>query len=693
MSERAIPSIHGADHAPGAPDPIPPYGTAVYEIKVFEDVNLVVVGDGAFIWEIPEDLDGATLLAVEAFVTTVGSTTTEVQIRKVGVGDLLSTKLSIDAAELNSKDATVPAVIVSSGNEVLVWGEHLAIDVDAAGTGSKGLGVILAVAPTDISSFIVQGAQGPGGGVTDWLGQWQTGTGYTVGQAVSHDGVTYVAIVDHTSGASTEPGVGVDWADAWMLLVDDLAFYGGVQMVISAGAYPLDPGVKDHIPIPFDCEIIEATLLADAAGSCVVDLWSDTYGNHPPTDADSITGGSPLTLSSQNKTTNTTLTGWDTVLTAGDVLTVNVDSISGIALLTVALRLLRTGAGPAGGGGGGGSGTDFTQAIEQVGHGLAVADVVRLDGADYVLAQADSAINAEVVGIVTAVADADNFSILFGGWTDVLSGLTAGATYFLDPASAGALTATEPTAEGEVSKPLLVADTTTSGYFFNMRGLVLGAAGTGGGAASDPVFDVLGDPDTTFEFDSSSLTGLTALSPTPDVEDADTTVPGHYFLSDDASGTACCGRYATAPSAPFTAVTKISGASIRDDFNGVGIFIGAATPGAMDILFYGISSRYPHGNAFSNPTSFASNFWNPTGYAWHETPFYLAIRVNSSTDVDYLFSMDGLSWVKGVDSRDPSLTIGAVGLCLKSQNANGLSAAFDYLRIWNSAKAFPGVSA
>jgi hypothetical protein len=60
-----------------------------------------------------------------------------------------------------------------------------------------------------------------------------------------------------------------------------------------------------------------------------------------------------------------------------------------------------------------------------------------------------------------------------------LSGLTAGTVYFLSPSSAGALTATAPTTVGQVSKPLLIAYTTTAGYFFDWRGEVLASNPTG----------------------------------------------------------------------------------------------------------------------------------------------------------------------------------------------------------------------
>lgn len=111
--------------------------------------------------------------------------------------------------------------------------------------------------------------------------------------------------------------------------------------------------------------------------------------------------------------------------------------------------------------------------ITQASHGLAVGDVVRYNGTNYVKAQANTAANAEVVGIVSVVVTTGIFRMVTGGKITGLSGLTTGAVHFLSASTAGALTATEPATVGHISKPLIIADSTTSGYFFNYRGLTI----------------------------------------------------------------------------------------------------------------------------------------------------------------------------------------------------------------------------
>lgn len=124
-----------------------------------------------------------------------------------------------------------------------------------------------------------------------------------------------------------------------------------------------------------------------------------------------------------------------------------------------------------------GGGSGVSKDIHQDTHGFVVGDVLYLNGTTYTKAIADAVATAEVVGIVSAVAaGTDDFTLSGGGYVSGLSSLTAGTVYFLSPSSAGTMTATEPTTTGHISKPLFIADTTTSGYFFNFRGMEIMAA-------------------------------------------------------------------------------------------------------------------------------------------------------------------------------------------------------------------------
>lgn len=135
--------------------------------------------------------------------------------------------------------------------------------------------------------------------------------------------------------------------------------------------------------------------------------------------------------------------------------------------------------------GGGGSGETTSFNVNQTTHGFVVGDFLRSNGTanQYTKAQADSAANAEVVGMVTAVADANNFTITTHGYvtTGVPAG-TVGTVLFLSESTAGALTATVPTGTGQVSLPVLTIIQSGARGFLNLRrGLVI----TPGGGVTD----------------------------------------------------------------------------------------------------------------------------------------------------------------------------------------------------------------
>jgi len=112
--------------------------------------------------------------------------------------------------------------------------------------------------------------------------------------------------------------------------------------------------------------------------------------------------------------------------------------------------------------------------VPQTAHGFSVGDPVRNNGTDYELAKSDTVANVEAFGMVSAVADVDNFTITTAGFVDGLVGLTKGAVHFISVT--GTLTTTEPT----ISKAVFFADSTTSGFWINMRGFETGVAGGGG---------------------------------------------------------------------------------------------------------------------------------------------------------------------------------------------------------------------
>lgn len=100
----------------------------------------ITTGDGKAYFRCPAEISGYNLTRVAAHVTTVSTSgTPTIQIHNVTqAADMLSTRITIDANEKDSKDATTPAVIDTSNDDVAT-GDELRFDVDVAGTGTKGL--------------------------------------------------------------------------------------------------------------------------------------------------------------------------------------------------------------------------------------------------------------------------------------------------------------------------------------------------------------------------------------------------------------------------------------------------------------------------------------------------------------------------------------------------------------------------
>lgn len=123
----------------------------VKNIKVYSDRRLNRVNaDGAFRFTIEEDLANTKIIWVRAFNGTVGTGATTIQIRNTTRGfDVLTVPITIDSGQISSKTAAVQPQIDTGGTlsdprNKVHDDDFMFIDVDAVGTGSKGLGVYIA---------------------------------------------------------------------------------------------------------------------------------------------------------------------------------------------------------------------------------------------------------------------------------------------------------------------------------------------------------------------------------------------------------------------------------------------------------------------------------------------------------------------------------------------------------------------
>ena len=115
-----------------------------------------------------------------------------------------------------------------------------------------------------------------------------------------------------------------------------------LEFNIDGGGALVTAGAKYSLEVPFACTIIRATLLADATGDAIVDVYRVPYSGFPSSASNSICGDALATLSSARRSQDRALDGWSRALSQGDLLTAYVNSVSGIGMLTLSLVVSRS---------------------------------------------------------------------------------------------------------------------------------------------------------------------------------------------------------------------------------------------------------------------------------------------------------------------------------------------------------------
>lgn len=124
------------------------HGVKNLDFYILDAAYLVTTGDGKAYSRIPSEYNGMNIVGVSCGVhTTSSSGTPTIQLARGRQSsatsahtyvDVLSTRVTIDASEYDSKDATTAAVI-NTANDDMATGDMLRWDVDVTGTGTKGL--------------------------------------------------------------------------------------------------------------------------------------------------------------------------------------------------------------------------------------------------------------------------------------------------------------------------------------------------------------------------------------------------------------------------------------------------------------------------------------------------------------------------------------------------------------------------
>lgn len=331
--------------------------------------------------------------AAATSATAAGDAATLAQNYVAGLSATSTTSLAIGTG---SKTFTIESgkrftagqyVICTSNADVSnsMWGQIVSysgttLTVDVSVTGGSGTKADWSIAVSGARGATgATGATGPAGSgsgdvlvsgstATDNFASWTgSGTktikdsGYSASSFQAAD-AELSAIAGLTSAADKVPyftGSGTaalaSFTSAGRALVDDAdaaaqrttlglsqANLASIPFIIDGGGVAITTGVKGDIEVPFACTITGVKMLADTSGSIVVDIWKDTYDNFPPTVADKITASAPPTISSATKSSDTTLTGWTTSVSAGDILRFNVNSASWVTRVTLSLSVTKS---------------------------------------------------------------------------------------------------------------------------------------------------------------------------------------------------------------------------------------------------------------------------------------------------------------------------------------------------------------
>lgn len=131
----------------------------VIAIRVSEagtDADALTTGDGKVYFTCPPELTGMNLVDADASVITASTSgVVTVQVARgrrsaangaLTFADMLSTRITIDENEYDSANAAAASAIDTSNDDIVVttYVDVLRIDVDVAGTETKGLEVRLA---------------------------------------------------------------------------------------------------------------------------------------------------------------------------------------------------------------------------------------------------------------------------------------------------------------------------------------------------------------------------------------------------------------------------------------------------------------------------------------------------------------------------------------------------------------------
>lgn len=112
-----------------------------------------------------------------------------------------------------------------------------------------------------------------------------------------------------------------------------------IGITVDGAGSAISTGTKGAYRLPYAGTITRWTLLADQSGDVEFDIFLDPFASYPPTT--SIVASAPPELTAADSATSTTLTGWTTSVSVGDVFGYEVVSAATLTRVTLQLDITR----------------------------------------------------------------------------------------------------------------------------------------------------------------------------------------------------------------------------------------------------------------------------------------------------------------------------------------------------------------
>ena len=340
--------------------------------------------------------------------------------------------------------------------------------------------------PSGTNEVTITSSGGPGGGASLTKDKNQVGHGLSVGNFVRVDGSNLVPSQADNITNAVAVGVVISvtdvdnftyqvggWTDVNLGLTDGDSAW--LSLTTAGGIQTTKPSNVDEIVVYLGQQTAEGFLIEISEGYVIQPGTPPGGGNVDSVngqtgdvvlDADDIDDSSTTNkyttqadidrlASTSGANTGDETTG--SIQSKRPIKTVNGESLEGSGDITIGISLEKN--------------------VNQTAHGFSEGNVVRLDGSDYFLAQADVAGNAGAISFVTEVIDADNFKVQSESYISTNLGLNNGDEAFLSTTVAGGIQTTKP-AEGELN--VYLGQQTPQGFLISIStGFVVGNSNNG----------------------------------------------------------------------------------------------------------------------------------------------------------------------------------------------------------------------